>query len=72
MFWPLTTEYEKVLESHPFKRKVKELYPIKIKPRAMFIYNILTVEAMMKYKILRENMSYKQMTQNKCLDITKS
>ena len=72
MFWPLTTECEKVLESYPFKRKVKELYPIKIKPRAMFISNILTVEAMMKYKILQDNMSYKQMTQNKYLDITKS
>ena len=72
MFGPLTTECEKVLESYPFKRKVKELYPIKIKPRVMFISNILTVEAMIKYKILQGNMSYKQMTRNKYLDITKS
>ena len=35
MFGPLTTEREKKFESYPFKCKVKEPYPIKIKPKAM-------------------------------------
>ena len=57
MFGPLTTEREKKFESYPFKRKVKEPYPIKIKPKAMmkdmFISNILTVNAIIKYELLR-------------------
>ena len=68
MFGPLTTEREKKLESYPFKGKVKEPYPIKIKPKAMtkdmFISNILLVEAIIKYKMQRYNMSYKQVTRN--------
>ena len=35
----------------------------------IFISNILTVEAIIKYEMLRYNMSYKQMTQNIFLDI---
>ena len=74
MFGPLTTESEKVLESsYLFKRKLKESYPVKIKPKVktkdMFISNILTVEAIIKYDMLRDNMSYKQVTQNMDLDI---
>ena len=73
MFGPLTTEREKKIESYPFKVKVKESYPIKIKPRAMtketFISNILIVEAIIKYEMLRYSMSYKQVTQNIYLDI---
>ena len=73
MFGSLTTDCEKVLESHPFKRKAKETYPIIIKPKAMtkdmFISNILTVEAIIKYEMLRDNIRYKQMTRNMYLDI---
>ena len=68
MFGPLTTERKKKFESYPFKRKVKEPYPTKIKPKAMtndmFISNILLVEAIIKYKMQRYNMSYKQVTRN--------
>ena len=64
MFGPLTTESEKKFESYPFKCKVKEPYPVKIKPKAMtksmFISNILTAETIIKYEMLRYNMSYKQ------------
>ena len=35
----------------------------------IFISNILTAEAIIKYEMLRYNMSYKQMTQNIFLDI---
>ena len=74
MFGPLTTEREKKRpKSYPFKRKWKEPYSMKIKPKTMtmdiFISNILTVEAIIKYEMLRYNMSYKQMTQNIFLDI---
>ena len=73
MFGPLTTEREKKIESYPFKVKVKESYPIKIKPRAMtkdtFISNVLIVEAIIKYEMLRYSMSYKQVMQNIYLDI---
>ena len=73
MFGPLTTACEKTLEFYPFKCKVKEPYPIKIKPNAVmkdiFISNILTIEAIIKYEMLRNNMSYKQMTPNMYLDI---
>ena len=52
MFGPLTTISIKVLESYPFKPKVKEPYPNKIKSKAMmkdmFISNILTDEANIK------------------------
>ena len=48
----LTTESEKLFEFYPFKCKVKEPYPIKIKPKPMkndiFIQNILKVEAIKK------------------------
>ena len=68
MFGPLTTERKKKFESYPFKRKVKEPYPTKIKPKAMtndmFISNILLVEAIIKYKMQWYNMSYKQVTRN--------
>ena len=64
---------KKKIESYPFKVKVKESYPIKIKPRVMtkdtFISNILIVEAIIKYEMLRYSMSYKQVTQNIYLDI---
>ena len=44
MFGPLTTKCEKVLESYPFERSVKESYQIKIKSKDttedMFISNI--------------------------------
>ena len=65
MFGPLTTESEKKkFESYPFKCKVKEPYPSKIKPKAMtksmFISNILTVETIIKNEMLRYNKSYKQ------------
>ena len=66
--WPLTIEHEKTIDSYPLKRKVKEPYPIKIKPKAMtkamFTPNILTVEAIIKYEMLWYNMSYKQVTWN--------
>ena len=72
MFGPLETECENVLESYPFKRKVKEPYLTKIKPKVMtkdmFISNILTVEAFTKCEMLRDNMSYKQVTRNMYLD----
>ena len=64
MFGPLTTEREKKRpKSYPFKRKWKEPYSMKIKPKTMtkniFISNILTVEAIIKYEMMRYNMSYK-------------
>ena len=73
MFGLLTTERKKKKESYPFKLKVKEPYQIKIKPKAMtkdmFLSNILIVEAIIKYKMLRYNMSYKQVTRNIYLNI---
>ena len=72
-FGPLTTEREQKFESYQFKGKVKEPYPIKIKPKTltkdMFILNILTVDAIIKYEMLRYNTSYKQVAQNIYLDI---
>ena len=64
MFGPITTEREKKRpKSYPFKRKWKEPYSMKIKPKTMtkniFISNILTVEAIIKYEMMRYNMSYK-------------
>ena len=74
MFGSLSTKHEKKkIESYPFKLKVKEPYPIKIKPKTMtkdmFVLNILIVEAIIKYEMLRYNMTYKQVTQNIYLDI---
>ena len=73
MFGSLTTECEKVIQSYPFKRKVKESKRMKIKPKAVtkniFISNILTVEAIIEYQMLRDNMSYKQVMRNIYLDI---
>ena len=50
-------------KSYPFKCKWKEPYSMKIKPKTMtkniFISNILTVEAIIKYEMMRYNMSYK-------------
>ena len=73
MFGPHTIEREKVLESYPFKSKAKESYQIKIKPKSMikemFILNILTVKEIIKYEMLRDNMSYKQATRNRYLCI---
>ena len=73
MFEPLTTEHEKKIEYYPFKRKVKEPYPITIKPKAMakdmLISNILTSKAIIKYEILQYNVSYKKVTRNIYLDI---
>ena len=64
MSGPLTTICEKVFESFPFKRKVKKKpNPIKIKPKAT------TAEIITRCEILREKMSYKQVTQNIYLDI---
>ena len=44
-----------------------------MKPKAltkdMFISNVLTVEAIIKYEMLRYNMGYKQVTRNIYLDI---
>ena len=52
---------------------MKDPYPIKLKPKPiakdMFISNILTVEAIIKYEMLRYNMRYKKVTQNIYLDI---
>ena len=46
------------------KLKVKEPYPFKTKPKAImkdiFILNILIVEAIIKYEMRRDNMSYKE------------
>ena len=46
---------------------------MKIKPKAMakdmFISNILTVEAILRYEMMRYNMSYKSVTRNIYLDI---
>ena len=73
MLGPITSECEKVLESYPFKPEVKEPYPIKIKPKAMtkdmYISNILATEAIIKYEMLQENKSYKEVTRNMYLDI---
>ena len=75
MFGAFATELEKKkkIKSNPFKRKVKDPYPIKLKPKPiakdMFISNILTVEAIIKYEMLRYNMRYKKVTQNIYLDI---
>ena len=75
MFGAFATELEKKkkIKSYPFKRKVKDPYPIKLKPKPiakdMFISNILTVEAIIKYEMLRYNMRYKKVTQNIYLDI---
>ena len=68
MFGSLTTECEKVIQSYPFKRKVKESKRMKIKPKAV-TKNILTVEAIIEYQMLRDNMSYKQVMRNIYLDI---
>ena len=69
----LQQNVKKKKESYPFKLKVKEPYQIKIKPKAMtkdmFLSNILIVEAIIKYKMLRYNMSYKQVTRNIYLNI---
>ena len=66
IFKTLTTEREKVIESYPFKRKVKEPYQMKIKPNTMTkdnielaILNILTFEEIIKYEMLGDSMSYK-------------
>ena len=75
MFGPFTTELEKQkkIESYPFKFKVKEPYPIKIKPKTMtndiFISNILTVDAIIKYEMLQHNISHKQLSRNIYLDV---
>ena len=75
MFGTFATELEKKkkIKSYPFKCKVKDPYPIKLKPKPiakdMFISNILTVEAIIKYEMLRYNMRYKKVTQNIYLDI---
>ena len=74
MLATLTTEREKKkIESYPFKLQVKQPYPTKIKLKVMmkdmFISKILIVEAIIKYEMLRYNMSYKQVTQNIYLDI---
>ena len=75
MFGAFATELEKKkkIKSYQFKRKVKDPYPIKLKPKPiakdMFISNILTVEAIIKYEMLRYNMRYKKVTQNVYLDI---
>ena len=76
MFGAFATELEKKkkkIKSYPFNRKVKDPYPIKLKPKPiakdMFISNILTVEAIIKYEMLRYNMRYKKVTQNIYLDI---
>ena len=73
MFGLLTTESENVLESYLCKGKVNKSYPIKIKPKAItkgiFISNILTVQAIIKYKMLQDNMSYKPVTRGMYLDI---
>ena len=77
MFGAFETELEKKkkkkIKSYPLKRKVKDPYPIKLKPKLiakdMFISNILTVEAIIKYEMLRYNMRYKKVTQNIYLDI---
>ena len=70
MFGALTTEREKVLESYQFRRKVKEPYRMKITRKAMtkdmFILNILT-DKIIKFEMLRDNMSYKQATRNRYL-----
>ena len=64
---------KKKIKSYQFKRKVKDPYPIKLKPKPiakdMFISNILTVEAIIKNEMLRYNMRYKKVTQNVYLDI---
>ena len=71
--WATFNKTWKKIESYPFKLKVKEPYPIKIKPKTMtkdmFILNILIVKAIIKYEMLRYNMIYKQVTQNIYLDI---
>ena len=54
MIGSLTTEGEKKFESYPFKRKVREPYRIKIKPKAvtkgMFIPNILIEKPLQNMK----------------------
>ena len=73
MLGPQTVECEEVLKSYSFKRKAKEPYPIKTKRKVitndMFLPNILTVDAIIGYEMLRDNMSCKQVTRNVYLDI---